>query len=356
MSLSMRTAVSLAAVGALGLAAPAVAGAATKPVDAGTPASISRSMQRLGADANDFFPRNVRVHVGDRVSFRLRGFHTVDFPERGGSALPVVVPSGQTANASDAAGNPFWFNGQPVLGFNPALGQDLWGQARSYNGSSRVNSGIAEGDRPRPFRVRFTRTGTFNYFCDIHPGMKGTVRVVGPRKSVPSTASDRRRARSQANAALRTARSLTNTRPPTGAVDVGSAGRGGVEIFAFFPARATVSVGTTLRFQMTAGSRELHTATTGPGGPDQPNSYLGRLAGAFEQPVIDPIATYPSDQPPGPASLTPTLHGNGFWNSGAIDANPSPLPNSAAVRFDAAGTYRFICLVHPFMNMTVTVQ
>ena len=50
-------------------------------------------------------------------------------------------------------------------------------------------------------------------------------------------------------------------------------------------------------------------------------------------------------------------HGNGFWNSGALDSNSkSPLPANASLKFDTAGTYTFYCLIHPFMRGTVTVQ
>jgi len=117
-------------------------------------------------------------------------------------------------------------------------------------------------------------------------------------------------------------------------------------------------VGTTLTFRMQAASFEAHTATTGPGDPGaETPSYLQELAKSFEAPVIDPRATYPSDQPGAPAVLTPTLHGNGFWNSGAIDASAAtPLQDSNSVTFGAAGTYTFYCLIHPFMKATVTVS
>ncbi len=109
----------------------------------------------------------------------------------------------------------------------------------------------------------------------------------------------------------------------------------------------------------TEGARsEVHTATTGPGNPEsQPTSYLGVLAASFASPVFDPRATYPSDPPPGIAALTPTFHGNGFWNSGALDLNPStPSPPRNSVTFAAPGVYQFYCLIHPFMHATVTVQ
>jgi plastocyanin len=66
---------------------------------------------------------------------------------------------------------------------------------------------------------------------------------------------------------------------------------------------------------------------------------------------------YPSDPPGTLAALSPTLHGNGFWNSGVLDtAKATPLPTSNAVTFTTPGTYNFYCLIHPFMHGTVVVQ
>ena len=31
--------------------------------------------------------------------------------------------------------------------------------------------------------VKFTKSGTFTYYCDIHPGMKGTVKVLAKSKA-----------------------------------------------------------------------------------------------------------------------------------------------------------------------------
>jgi plastocyanin len=56
-------------------------------------------------------------------------------------------------------------------------------------------------------------------------------------------------------------------------------------------------------------------------------------------------------------SYSPTLHGNGFWNSGVMDTSAaSPPANSNSVKFATPGTYDFYCLVHPFMHGQVVVQ
>jgi plastocyanin len=119
----------LAGALALALAAPVAAQAATKQVYMGTPPSVQKTFnQTYGIDVNDFFPHGITVHVGDSVAFAPVGFHTVNLPAKGGSALPLIVPNGQKVSGSnDAAGHPFWFNGQASVGFNPALFPTLFG-------------------------------------------------------------------------------------------------------------------------------------------------------------------------------------------------------------------------------------
>jgi plastocyanin len=344
------------------LAAPISAQAAAKQVFMGTPPSEQKTFnEKYGIDVNDFFPHTISVHVGDSVRFVPRGFHTADFPTKGGDDLPVFVPTGQNiANALDTGNNPFWFNGQPQIGFNPQVANPstaLFGKRATYNGGARVATGLPLGQNPKPATIRFTKTGTFTYLCDVHPGMKGTVRVLPKSKRVPSVRSDAKVVKQMTARDLAVGKQLRKTKVPAGAVDVGEAGRFGVEYFNFLPNNLTVPVGTTVNFQMTKRSREVHTATTGPGDPvTDPNSYLGRLVASLQAPVPDPAALYPSDQPGTPASLTPQLHGNGFWNSGVIDNEDStPAPFSNSVRFDAPGTYQFYCLIHPFMHGTIMV-
>jgi len=351
-----RTAVALASGFAL-LATASAAQAKTKTVDVGTPPAFSKQLGALTSDANAFFPRTISVNVGDSVTFAPLGFHTVGFPKKGGGPLPLITPTGtKVAGAVDAAGAPFWFNGQDQLGFNSKLLKSSWGKKLSYTGSKAINSGLPFSEKVKPLTVKFTKTGTFTYHCDVHPGMTGTVRVRAAGDTVPTQKADDKRVTAQGKAAVVTAKKLARVTAPTGVVDLGVGGAGGVERFAFVPDAQTVPVGTTLTFRMSAPSREAHTATSGPGNIMDPSSYIGGLATGFEQPVIPAIDTYPSEPPGTVGGLTPTLHGNAFWNSGVLDANASPLPATATVRFDAPGVYPFYCLIHPFMKTTITVQ
>jgi plastocyanin len=346
----------------LALAVPVAAQAATKSVDMGVPRAAQKSFGPTSSDVNDFFPHKVTIHVKDTVRFVPTGFHTVDFGGKRTQKLPIITPLNiaPIAGVVDAAGQPFWFNGQRQLGFNPTLLRSGFGKRFSYDGSKAVLSGLPLTNKPKPMSVRFTKTGTFRYFCDIHPGMTGLVKVVKSSSSVPSTKADANTVQNQVNSTLKTAKSLSKSNPtvPANTVDVGLQGKGNVTFLGFKPAALTVPTGTTVNFRM-AASTEIHTATAGPGDPEkQPSSYLGQIEAGFQGAVLDPRGVYPS-QPPGTLGvLTPTLHGNGFWNSGGLDEDPATatVPPNSTVTFGAPGTYALFCMIHPFMKVTVTVQ
>jgi plastocyanin len=338
------------------LAIPASASAATKVVSMGAPVS---SQKKFGLSiANEFFPTGIRIHAGDSVRFVPAGFHNVNLPKKGSGPNQLFVPTGQTiTNTLDPSGVPYWFNGQQQLGFNPVLGANGFGKKFTYTGAKAVNSGLPLQDKPKPMTVKFTKTGAYTYYCDVHPGMKAKVTVVSRRKSVPSAKADAQRVKDQVARDLKIGKALTKVKPPAGTVDLGVAGKHGVEYFAMVPGKTTVPAGTTLTFRMTTGSFEVHTATFGPGNIEDPKTFIGAIAASLEAPVPDQAALYPTDLPPAPVAYGPTTHGNGYWNSGALDAiKASKPPLASAVTFNTPGTYTYYCLIHPFMKGTVVVQ
>jgi plastocyanin len=344
------------------VAVPAPAGAAVKTVYMGEPPSYSKQFEQGNSgDANAFFPSAITVNAGAPVKFVPAGFHTLDIPAKGGSQTPLFTPGDPLSGVNDAAGNPFWFNGQPSLGFNPALFNFTFGKTLTYTGKTAVESGLPVMDNPKPVTVKFAKPGTYTYYCDVHPGMKATVHVVAKKAKAPSVKSDAALVKKQVARALKELKALSRTKVGSGTIQIGASAPHGVESYQFFPAKTSVKVGTTVTFKMPVNSTEDHTASTGPGDPEQePASYLGQIAAGLQgpgNPALFAEAAYASEQPGGtPASLTPTLHGNGFWNSGVLDASgATPLPASNSVTFAQAGTYTFYCLIHPFMKATVTV-
>ncbi len=291
------------------------------------------------------------INQGDTVSFRINGFHTIDLPGSSGKDLPFILNGPTVTDTNDFAGNPFWFNGKvPSLGINPALLSKIGGS--TYNGSARVDSGIFTGNgNPPPYLVKFTKAGTYKYFCDVHPGMVGYVVVRPKGKSVPTAKQDAVALGVQVARAIATVKAAAKLKPAANHVSLGSAGPNGAEDYAMFPAKLSVTVGTTVTFSMSKDSREVHTASFGPVG------YLTTVSNSITGPAPQQQAWYPSD-PPGTIKLAgSTTHGNGFVSTGILDTDPStPSPSAGKITFTKAGTYQYICLIHPFMVGTIVVH
>jgi plastocyanin len=387
--------------------APA-AGAATKTVLAGGPPPKASQAGRLrfpaALDLNGFFRRRVTIHVGDSVRwvFSQRVVHTVTFLAPG-TPVPTLEqqdPAHPYTGVKDAAGNDFWFNGQPSLlippdhaapvggpttdgrtyhnsglaahpytGFKDVAGDDFWydGKAPSLlipldhagpvggattDGRTYHNSGLS-APAFKPYKLRFTRAGTFHYVCLVHPGMTGTVRVLAPGHRVPSARANRRAAVREMRRAVREARKLARFHPRGNRV-VAAHDRGVVSWFRFFPATRRIKVGQSVRFSISSRS-EIHTIAFGPESY-RDNLEKNLIQGGPVGPVFNPQIFLPSDRPPLPP-YDGTSHGNGFLNTGILDTNPStPVPRTSTVRFTKAGTYIFECTIHPGMEGTIKVS
>ena len=246
--------------------------------------------------ANAFFPSKLTVNVGDSVKFVPAGFHTVNLPEEGRRPAPADRPDraeGRGRRTTPPA-PPFWFNGQDALSLNPAFfAPPAFGKKFTYTGAKAVESGLP-AEKSKPMTVKFTKAGTYTVYCDLHPGMKATVTVAKKGAKVPTAKQDAAAVKKQADAAVKAAKGLEKTDPGANTVDLGVAAKGGVEYFGMVPANLTVAPGTTVKFQMTKGSYEAHTATFGPGDDHRrrrPTSAA--IAASFESPGDRPARRLP---------------------------------------------------------------
>jgi plastocyanin len=325
------------AAGIAALLIPAgVAQAATKQVTIG-PAKPLKGVQLAGFDA-DFYPRKITVAKGDHIRFKwTTGFGDVIFVPKGQAAPSFAAPAGTVADARDEAGADMWFNGQP--NFAPNMEALSAQGGKVIDGSTVVGSGFAFDGPMKPWKVRFTKAGTYRLSSVLQPTKKLTVTVKRNRDGVPGKKADKRRVAKQVKASTKLAKKLVAFEGPQGNVVRAGNDAKGIAQIAFFPAKKTVKVGDTVRFEMSKSSMELHNVAFGP------KPYLD--AKPFLGPTLNPFVVYRSDAPGTAVSFDGTNHGNGYFNTGLIDADKhSPFPSSDSVTFTKAGTYTYYCAVH----------
>ncbi len=351
------------AIAALGvLLVPAAASAATKDVSAGMPKPRAGDGWKAGFEDNAFYPDRVQVTQNSTLRFKVAGFHNVAFVPKGQPvpALAAPDPSTPLGEIKDPAGAPFWFSGQPRTIVDPKV---LLPQgSKEIDGRAFAGSGISLGDAPpKPYSVKMTGApGRYRFLCLIHPGMKLDVTVKARGAKVPSARDDARAAKAQYAAAIKRVKRLAAAKAPSAATVKAGNDEGTVAFFGFRNAKPKIKVGQSVTFTMSRESTEIHNVAFGPA------DFLQGLSQRFIAPVpgpggaptlvFAPEVVFPSDPPGSPAAVDGTNHGNGFFNTGILDTDKrSPMPSKAVVRFTKAGTYGFICNIHPSMRGQVTV-
>jgi LPXTG-motif cell wall-anchored protein len=132
------------------------------------------------------------------------------------------------------------------------------------------------------------------------------------------------------------------TRPAQAAttwqVDVGGASQdGAVEAQAFLPTSITINAGDKITWMF----RSFHTVTFLSGAP--PPAIILPPSGG-NPPSVNSAVAFPAGGP--------NYDGTGFVNSGF----PSEQAPTFSLTFTKAGTYAYVCLIHPGMDGTVVVQ
>lgn len=236
------------------LALPAAAPAATKTVRAGPFGAKATQFQDAFGDANAFLRRVVTVHKGDKVRWRMNGFHTVTFPPTGEPSPALIAPDPSTpiAGVNDAAGTPFWFNGLPALRPNLAAVAPQGG--KRFDPSELMGSGLPPEDGPPPpYVLRFDRKGHLRLLLLGAPGDEGQ----GPRGGTQpqGPVGPRRPARGASPAAGDArARLAAHVRDRYGdlvkTIQASNDRRSGATIYRYFPAAPRFRVGDTVELRM----------------------------------------------------------------------------------------------------------
>ncbi|HLA44878.1 MAG TPA: plastocyanin/azurin family copper-binding protein, partial [Aggregatilineales bacterium] len=130
------------------------------------------------AEALVFAPANVNVHRGDTVTWAVNGFHNIRFTD--GTFLPIALVPGT--------------DDVEVPQINPAIAFPTIENGVAFQGGE-ANAGLPAGvpggasDAGGVFSlVMDVEPGTYNYLCDVHPGMLGFITVVDDATAVDSPA------------------------------------------------------------------------------------------------------------------------------------------------------------------------
>lgn len=358
------TLAAVVAVAACGLALPGAALAATKTVALGPPLKKTPKGAPKDGDVNQFFPASIKVHAGDSVKFAPFGFHLVNFPKKGEAPPPLAAldATHPVTGVKDAAGQPFWFNGQgtPVIPAIVGLGS---GSGKAYDGTQELGSGFPTGPNLKPFVVKFPKAGSYTYYCVLHPGMKGTVAVVGKGKPVPTAKADAKRVATQLAKGIAAVKQTAKAKVPADTVVAGPDKKAAI-LLRFTPAALTTKVGTPITLTMSDGTSEDHTFTFAKDLKAAIKSadatFIGPLAGTDPKGpptlAIDPKWAFPTEAPGAPIVLDGANHGDGVVNSGVLDGDAkTPFPQKVQVSFSKPGTYDYFCAIHTNMTGKITV-
>ena len=331
---------------ACGAAKPAHA--STWVVWAGAPSDPPADLKASLASLNQFIPRRLQIHVGDKVIFKSKEFHTATLlGSTPRSQMPLVMPdpTSHYSGIVDALGRPFWFNGgPPKFIYNPQAFQPVGSPVVADADVHSAGNFIFIPKHQYTFT--FAKAGTYRVVCLVHPGMKGTIVVKPRRAKIATRAKVAAAVLRQLNQSWKIARSLQAQRPAdpyTVYAGLGST----TALMAFQPSKLTVPTGTTVTWVENSPT-EVHNIAFGE------ESYILNLINPLDQfPVapgapnqVNPFTVFGSE-PPGPYVYSGANHGNGFLATPTIDKDPnSPPPESFSVKFTKAGSYHYFCMIH----------
>lgn len=326
----------LAALGGIGLAgaqsASPSASASASATTTGTPApgatlQVQAGGGEMGITVEDFFPMSFTVKTGTIVTWKnpFGEPHTVTFGSpTGDPTVPQNVPASGPATYD---GTGFLSSGLFAPGF--------------------VNGPPGSPATADSFSIKFTKAGSYDYFCAIHANMGAHINVVDSGTADTQTAVDGT-IQSEYAAALAGLKTLEGQQPTaatasnnadgskTYTVQTGAYNPDG-DLVQFFPAAVNISAGDTVKWM--ANSVTPHTITF------NPDSFEG-----------DPLHAGPSGGP--------SFDGTGLVNSGIINQPSNFYPPSVftsqgasfQMKFTKAGSYQYICLLHAEVGMVAKVN
>lgn len=281
-----------------------------------------------------YAPSSLKIHRGDTVMWHFNSFHNVHLAE--GLTDFVIAPT---------------VDGKPLPQLNPAVAFPTIQSGDTYSGGD-ANTGIVILDPAAPAAfslVMDVEPGVYVYFCDVHPGMTGTIEVVADDEAIPSPIEAAAAGADEMGAELGQAigammemnQSAPNTSADgTVAITAGSGGGGRASAQAFFSPLVVIHAGESVTWTIPADSAEPHTVTSA--------NFEGADFVPMEQPNGPPVfALGPLFVPDVKTEVTAA----DSFNSGFL------LPGqSYTLKFTEAGVYAYSCRLHTGMIGVVIAE
>ena len=313
--------------------------ALSAPVQAATPRAVAAPTSvSLVAGVNDpkdpniavleYLPAKIKVATGTTVTWSIAGPepHSVTF-----------VPPGATVPPSTQA--------------DPSLTLPTPATA-PYDGTTLVNSGVqplGAATEVQKFSMSFAKTGTYTYYCVLHPNMVGTVTVTGDtqdsQQKITKTGNQEKAQYLKEGEAAKA--KLLKTKPKTTKNSDGSstytvemgASTAHTDVLAFAPSPRNVKTGDQVTF--VNNSAAPHTASFG--GPLVPTI-----------PTADNVV---QPQPgPSPQALAQDTYLNTGWLPPKTKGGPPLAARSYTYSVPAAGKYTYACVLHLPSGMAAEID
>ena len=282
-----------------------------------------------------FAPQRLQVHRGDTVTWIIDGFHNIHLAQ--GPTELLIMPE---------------VDGHPLPQMNPAVAFPSVESGAVYQGGD-ANSGLPL-DPANPMvafsLVMDVDVGTYAYFCDIHPGMVGTIEVLDDITAIPSPddvlvagAAELAASEGQAiQAAMQTAMQAP-AEAENGELQVQAGLQAGVAaVLEFFPSVAVIEAGQSVSWNVPAGM-EPHTVTW-------PALPPGSEVTVVPQEVGPPILALSE------AAFPTVENGAEIGTDDSFNSGIMMPGQGFTLRFNEPGIYNYVCFLHPGMQGSIIVM
>jgi plastocyanin len=368
----------------------------TAPAASGITVQVDGKAPDFNAGFLAYFPKSVQAHPGDTLTFQNNYSgepHTVTLgtaidaamaaaaaadpngpPPPEVAKLPLLLPQGP-GDADQTAVRPCVV----ASGDLPEEGAGCTDTTQPFDGKQVFyNSGFLAADTAS-WKLKLAddiAPGTYSFYCLLHgPGMSGTIKVVPEATTVPSASEVAAQATQERDAQLAKVKDAVAALPQGSVPALGFVPAQPGQVFAgsgvddpdapaienFGPQQIKIPVGGSVTWVIVGPHTVTFNAPTDAStvlvkGDDGGYHINPKAAGPAGGPAVEP-APEPSASGPPPAPLVTdggSFDGTGFRNSGLVVSFP-PALSAYKLTFTKAGTFGYVCLVHPGMIGSVQV-